>query len=78
MAITVTDANDNIPTFSPTIYSVNVLETANFGPGVVLKQVTISDNDEGINADITIVITSGNDEGKFAISGVSFQYFTLH
>ncbi|XP_012943596.1 protocadherin Fat 4 [Aplysia californica] len=69
VTVTVTDVNDNSPTFSPAVYTVDVIETASFGPTVVLKQVTVQDGDDGANAATTVSITSGNGEGKFSMSG---------
>ena len=36
-----TDINDNSPVFQPSVYTVDVLETAPYGPAVVLTQVCL-------------------------------------
>ena len=65
----VTDVNDNSPVFNPALYTISVLETAAYGPTVTLTKVTVSDMDLGANADVSVSIKSGNDEGKFSING---------
>ncbi|XP_063088330.1 protocadherin gamma-B1 isoform X16 [Cavia porcellus] len=49
--IKVTDANDNAPVFSQDIYRVTLQE--NMPPGTSVLQVVATDQDEGINAEIT-------------------------
>ena len=71
VSIDVADVNDLTPTFNPIIYSVDVLESASFGPAVVIETLTVTDGDDGVNAATTLTITSGNGEGKFAMSGES-------
>ncbi|KAM6224263.1 protocadherin gamma-B1-like [Rhynchocyon petersi] len=48
--IQVTDANDNAPVFSQDVYRVSLQE--NVPPGTLVLQVTATDQDEGINAEI--------------------------
>ncbi|XP_032003995.1 protocadherin gamma-B2-like, partial [Hylobates moloch] len=49
--IQVTDANDNPPVFSQEVYRVTLREDV--PPGFFVLQVTATDRDEGINAEIT-------------------------
>ncbi|KAK2116784.1 hypothetical protein P7K49_003670 [Saguinus oedipus] len=49
--IQVTDANDNPPVFSQDVYRVTLREDV--PPGFFVLQVTATDDDEGINAEIT-------------------------
>ncbi|XP_021795468.2 protocadherin gamma-B2 isoform X4 [Papio anubis] len=49
--IQVTDANDNPPVFSQDVYRVTLREDV--PPGFFVLQVTATDQDEGINAEIT-------------------------
>ncbi|XP_074012173.1 protocadherin gamma-B6-like [Numenius arquata] len=49
--INVTDANDNPPVFTKEIYKVQLLE--NLPEGTIAFQVKATDDDEGINAEIT-------------------------
>ncbi|XP_059167708.1 cadherin-23-like [Physella acuta] len=67
--LTITDVNDNSPLFNPSVYTINVLESAPFSPAAVLKTLTVHDDDAGTNAATTITIISGNSENKFSISG---------
>ncbi|KAK2498189.1 hypothetical protein MC885_008422 [Smutsia gigantea] len=49
--IQVTDANDNPPVFSQDVYKVNLQEGV--PPGFSVLRVTATDQDEGVNAEIT-------------------------
>ncbi|XP_069932334.1 protocadherin gamma-B1 isoform X15 [Oryctolagus cuniculus] len=49
--IHVTDANDNAPVFSQDVYRVSLQENVPWGTSVL--QVTATDQDEGVNAEIT-------------------------
>ncbi|XP_074068872.1 protocadherin gamma-B7-like isoform X20 [Macrotis lagotis] len=53
--IRVTDANDNPPIFSHDVYRASVSE--NLPPGSSVMQVTATDKDEGVNAEITFSFT---------------------
>ncbi|XP_033621321.1 protocadherin gamma-B2-like [Fukomys damarensis] len=57
--IKVTDANDNPPVFTQDVYKVNLRE--NVPPGTSVLQVTATDQDEGINAEITYSFKSLRD-----------------
>ncbi|KAH9508008.1 hypothetical protein Btru_052572, partial [Bulinus truncatus] len=67
--IDITDVNDKTPVFNPTLYTVDVVESASYGPAVILKTFTVNDDDLGVNSATTITIISGNSENKFSISG---------
>nr|XP_023405781.1 LOW QUALITY PROTEIN: protocadherin gamma-B1-like [Loxodonta africana] len=49
--IQVTDANDNAPVFSQDVYTVSLRE--NVPPGTTVLRVMATDQDEGVNAEIT-------------------------
>ncbi|XP_048076994.1 protocadherin gamma-B5 isoform X18 [Ursus arctos] len=51
LRIQVTDANDNAPVFSQDVYRVSLRE--NVPPGTAVVQVSATDQDEGINSEIT-------------------------
>ncbi|XP_042547887.1 protocadherin gamma-B5 isoform X13 [Dipodomys spectabilis] len=51
LRIQVTDANDNAPVFSQGLYRVNLPE--NVPPGTTVLRVTATDQDEGLNSEIT-------------------------
>uniref|UniRef100_A0A8D2DEE7 Cadherin domain-containing protein n=1 Tax=Sciurus vulgaris TaxID=55149 RepID=A0A8D2DEE7_SCIVU len=58
--IKVTDANDNPPVFSQDMYKVSLRE--NMPPGTSVLKVTATDQDEGINAEITYSFKSLGDD----------------
>ena len=65
--ITVTDINDNPPLFMPSRYTLNIREDATLND---ILTVVITDGDEpgNANSQFNINITSGNENGLFAIS----------
>ena len=66
MHITISDTNDNAPTFIGVPYTVNVTE----GPGsgnVQIVTVVTKDGDTGANGQVTYAIISGNSGGEFVI-----------
>ncbi|XP_020137855.2 protocadherin gamma-B1 isoform X14 [Microcebus murinus] len=58
--IKVTDANDNAPVFSQDIYKVSLRE--NMPTGTSVLKVTATDQDEGVNAEITYSFKSLRDD----------------
>ena len=66
VTITITDINDNVPVFDPSSYSINVHE--NTSVNSTLVTVTATDDDIGVNGEISYTIASGNDENLFSIS----------
>ncbi|XP_041845600.1 protocadherin alpha-8-like isoform X11 [Melanotaenia boesemani] len=56
ITVNVLDNNDNIPTFTKTLYKTSILENAPTGTTVV--RVTATDADEGINKDIVYLFNS--------------------
>jgi protocadherin-16/23 len=65
--VLVTDANDNSPTFvSPAPSTVLLSDSSPVG--TTLCHVIAVDRDSGENGRVTYVISSGNQEGKFALS----------
>ncbi|XP_006086513.1 protocadherin gamma-B2 isoform X15 [Myotis lucifugus] len=60
--IEVTDANDNAPVFSQDVYRVSLPE--NLPPGTSVLKVTATDQDEGINAEITYSFKIPGDVGS--------------
>ncbi|XP_078684144.1 protein dachsous-like [Branchiostoma floridae x Branchiostoma belcheri] len=63
--VIVDDVNDHSPVFNATQYAAQITESAPVGAFVV--RVFAFDADSGPNADIHYEITSGNDDGLFAI-----------
>ena len=65
MIVTVTDENDNSPTFTENPYRASILETTR--NGAFVKQVLATDRDSGVNSKITYSITSQTPETRFVI-----------
>ena len=62
--ITVLDKNDNPPMFSPTHLNLTISEGLE---PFVFHLVTVQDSDIGINSRVRYLLTSGNEDGMFAI-----------
>ncbi|KAG5266734.1 hypothetical protein AALO_G00235580 [Alosa alosa] len=65
LTITVMDVNDETPTFFPPVYNVSLLESV--PRDHMLVQLNCSDNDAGLNAELSYFITGGNQDGKFSV-----------
>uniref|UniRef100_A0A8D2JQ57 Cadherin-23 n=1 Tax=Sciurus vulgaris TaxID=55149 RepID=A0A8D2JQ57_SCIVU len=65
LTIRVLDVNDETPTFSPAVYNVSVSEDVPREFRVVWLNCT--DNDVGLNAELSYFITGGNVDGKFSV-----------
>lgn len=68
LTVNVGDVNDNMPAFASDVVEINVEET--LPPTSPIGTYNASDKDEGINAEVTYNITSGNDDSTFAISNI--------
>lgn len=66
VTITVLDINDNPPVFERRDYLVTVPEDTS--PGTEVLSVFATSQDIGTNAEITYLIRSGNEKGKFNIN----------
>nr|XP_014335056.1 PREDICTED: protocadherin gamma-B2 [Bos mutus] len=66
--IQVTDANDNPPVFSQDVYRVSLQEGV--PPGFLVLRVTATDQDEGVNAEITYFFHNVDEQVK--------QFFNLN
>uniref|UniRef100_A0A5F7ZWY3 Protocadherin Fat 3 n=1 Tax=Macaca mulatta TaxID=9544 RepID=A0A5F7ZWY3_MACMU len=66
VTITVLDINDNPPVFERRDYLVTVPEDTS--PGTQVLAVFATSKDIGTNAEITYLIRSGNEQGKFKIN----------
>lgn len=66
VTITVLDINDNPPVFERRDYLVTVPEDTS--PGTLVLAVFATSKDIGTNAEITYLIRSGNEQGKFRIN----------
>nr|XP_044993449.1 cadherin-23 [Jaculus jaculus] len=65
LTIRVLDVNDESPTFSPAVYNVSVSEDVPREFRVVWLNCT--DDDVGLNAELSFFITGGNVDGKFSV-----------
>ncbi|XP_066488986.1 protocadherin-23 [Tiliqua scincoides] len=65
VSIVVLDVNDNPPIFTSLEYHVHIRE--NIPVGSHITAVSASDCDSGSNAEVTYIITSGNDKGHFRL-----------
>ncbi|XP_066556278.1 protocadherin Fat 4 [Amia ocellicauda] len=65
--VLLTDVNDFVPTFSPSLVTVHVLENLEQLP-LAIEQVSAIDEDLGVNSQLTYTITRGNEDELFALS----------
>ncbi|XP_049729859.1 protocadherin gamma-B4 isoform X21 [Elephas maximus indicus] len=63
--VLVTDANDNAPVFSQDIYRVSLRE--NVSPGTTVLRVMATDQDEGVNAEITFSFSEADRITRFDV-----------
>ncbi|XP_024595528.1 cadherin-23 isoform X8 [Neophocaena asiaeorientalis asiaeorientalis] len=68
LIVTILDDNDNWPTFSPAALTVHLLE--NCPPGFSVLQVTATDEDSGLNAELIYRIEAGAQD-RFTIHPVT-------
>ncbi|KAM5301576.1 protocadherin gamma-B4 isoform 18-T18 [Glossophaga mutica] len=74
--VLVTDANDNPPVFSQELYRVSLLE--NVFPGTTVTRVMATDQDEGINAEITFSFTEAGQITQFDLNSTTGEIITRH
>ncbi|XP_051504307.1 cadherin-23 [Myxocyprinus asiaticus] len=65
LTITVLDVNDETPTFFPTVHNISLEESV--PRDYVVVRLNCSDNDAGLNAELSYFITGGNQDGKFSV-----------
>ncbi|XP_041116855.1 cadherin-23-like isoform X4 [Polyodon spathula] len=65
LTIRVLDVNDETPTFIPSVYNVTLLESVPRDHTVT--QLSCTDGDAGLNAELSYFITDGNQDGKFSV-----------
>ncbi|XP_060076862.1 protocadherin Fat 4-like [Ylistrum balloti] len=72
LTVSITDYNDNTPTFSPAIYSKTIPEGS--ASATSIAALTCTDADSGTNGNCALSIQSGDDaSAKFTISGTTLQ-----
>ncbi|CAN0154844.1 unnamed protein product, partial [Bubo scandiacus] len=67
--ITVSDVNDHIPKFSKPVYSFDIPEDAT--PGSLVAAILATDDDSGINGEITYTVSEDDEEGVFFLNPVT-------
>ncbi|XP_053189417.1 cadherin-23 isoform X2 [Scomber japonicus] len=65
LTVTVLDVNDETPTFNPRVYNVTLKESV--PRDHIVARLSCSDNDAGLNAELSYFITGGNQDGKFSV-----------
>uniref|UniRef100_A0A8C5NBA4 Cadherin-23 n=1 Tax=Gouania willdenowi TaxID=441366 RepID=A0A8C5NBA4_GOUWI len=65
LTVTVLDINDETPTFNPHVYNVSLKESV--PRDHIVARLSCSDNDAGLNAELSYFITGGNQDGKFSV-----------
>ena len=64
--VTILDEDDNPPSFSQAFYNFTLPEDFPFNQSLVT--FTVTDRDEGLNADFVLQIVSGNEDGYFHLA----------
>ncbi|XP_070270863.1 protocadherin gamma-B4 isoform X21 [Myotis yumanensis] len=72
--VLVTDANDNPPVFSQELYRVGLPE--NVFPGTTVLRVMATDQDEGVNAEITFSFTEAGQTTQFDLNSTTGEITT--
>ncbi|XP_075785982.1 protocadherin Fat 4 [Pelodiscus sinensis] len=67
--ITVSDVNDHIPKFSKPVYSFDVPEDTT--PGSLVAAILATDDDSGINGEITYTVSEDDEDGMFFLNPVT-------
>uniref|UniRef100_A0AAV2JSS2 Cadherin domain-containing protein n=1 Tax=Knipowitschia caucasica TaxID=637954 RepID=A0AAV2JSS2_KNICA len=65
LTVSVLDVNDETPTFNPRLYNVSLKESV--PRDHVVTRLLCTDNDTGLNAELSYFITGGNQDGKFSV-----------
>ncbi|XP_038600145.1 cadherin-23 isoform X1 [Tachyglossus aculeatus] len=65
LTVRVLDVNDETPTFFPAIYNVSLPEDV--PRDFRVARLNCTDNDVGLNAELSYFITGGNQDGKFSV-----------
>ncbi|XP_052597975.1 protocadherin gamma-B4 isoform X20 [Peromyscus californicus insignis] len=73
--VLVTDANDNPPVFSQDIYRVSLPE--NVHPGTTVLRVAATDQDEGVNSEITFSFSEAGQITQFNLDSNTGEITTL-
>ncbi|XP_006891268.1 PREDICTED: uncharacterized protein LOC102857154 [Elephantulus edwardii] len=74
--VLVTDANDNAPVFSQDVYRVGLRESVS--PGTSVLQVFATDQDEGVNAEVTFSFSEADQITQFSVDSSTGIITTLN
>ena len=74
VTVSITDINDNIPTFSRASYLISTTENQPIGTSIL--QVTVTDDDIGLNSDIILSIDTSSVDGIRADTFISVDSST--
>lgn len=66
LTLTVTDSNDNTPTFPNDFYNIPIVESVT--PTTEIIDIAASDADDGVNKDLVYTIASGDPGGVFSVN----------
>jgi len=75
VSITVNDVNDNAPVFQATPYTASIAEDA--GTSTSVATVSATDDDSGVNSQLSFSITGGNTGNVFQIDGNTGEITTI-
>ncbi|XP_078532937.1 protocadherin Fat 4 [Lissotriton helveticus] len=67
--ITISDVNDHIPKFSRAVYSFDVPEDTI--PGSIVAAILATDDDSGVNGEITYAVSEDDEDGMFFLNPVT-------
>ncbi|CAH2300904.1 protocadherin Fat 4 [Pelobates cultripes] len=67
--ITISDLNDHIPKFSRAVYSFDVAEDTI--PGSIVAAILATDDDSGVNGEITYTVSDDDEDGMFFLNPVT-------
>ncbi|XP_072481071.1 protocadherin Fat 4 isoform X1 [Notamacropus eugenii] len=67
--ITISDVNDHIPKFSRPVYSFDIPEDTT--PGSLVAAILATDDDSGVNGEITYTVSEDDEDGIFFLNPVT-------
>uniref|UniRef100_A0A8C9BCN7 Protocadherin Fat 4 n=1 Tax=Phocoena sinus TaxID=42100 RepID=A0A8C9BCN7_PHOSS len=67
--ITVSDVNDHTPKFSRPVYSFDIPEDTT--PGSLVAAILATDDDSGVNGEITYIVNEDDEDGTFFLNPVT-------
>ncbi|GFS14234.1 protocadherin Fat 4 [Elysia marginata] len=74
LTVTLTDENDNVPQFSTSMFTFSVEEGV--PTGTTVGTIVVTDDDSGVNGDVTLEITGGSGSSFFAVDAATGEITT--